>query len=109
MPESFNTPEESATSSNGVLHGAEANASGFKNRKNLTHAHTERFKRAYSQIDKDRAMQLDNDKLTFSGVVFLATEDRQRRPMLEVAFRGLTLSIGKKKLLQCVTGKLSPG
>nr|XP_034575337.1 ABC transporter G family member 25-like isoform X2 [Setaria viridis] len=56
-----------------------------------------------------RAMKINNDKLTFSGVVSLATEDRPQRPMLEVAFRGLTLSIGKKKLLQCVTGKLSPG
>jgi ABC-type multidrug transport system fused ATPase/permease subunit len=55
------------------------------------------------------AMKINNDKLTFSGVVSLATEDRPQRPMLEVAFRGLTLSIGKKKLLQCVTGKLSPG
>ncbi|KAF8672627.1 hypothetical protein HU200_049318 [Digitaria exilis] len=57
----------------------------------------------------DRAMKKNNDKLTFSGVVSLATENRPQRPMLEVAFRGLTLSIGKKKLLQCVTGKLSPG
>ncbi|XP_062205285.1 ABC transporter G family member 25-like isoform X2 [Phragmites australis] len=98
MPESFSSPEQSATSSNGALHAAEANANGSKNRKN-------------NQTDNDRVMQLDIDKLTFSGVVSLATENRprRRRPMIEVVFRGLTLSIGKKKLLQCVTGKLSPG
>uniref|UniRef100_A0A452YBA4 ABC transporter domain-containing protein n=1 Tax=Aegilops tauschii subsp. strangulata TaxID=200361 RepID=A0A452YBA4_AEGTS len=70
---------------------------------------TERFRRAYSQIDKERALQLDKDKLTLSGIVSRAAENRPQRPMLEVAFKGLTLSIGKKKLLQCVTGKLSPG
>ncbi|ONM06204.1 ABC transporter G family member 24 [Zea mays] len=70
---------------------------------------TEGFGHAYNQADTDRAMKTNNDKLTFSGVVSLATEIRPRRPTLEVAFRGLTLSIGKKKLLQCVTGKLSPG
>ncbi|PUZ38885.1 hypothetical protein GQ55_9G231900 [Panicum hallii var. hallii] len=109
MPESFNTPQQSATSSNGGLNGAEANANGSKNHENLTQVHTERFGRAYNQIGTDRTMKTNNDKLSFAGVVSLATEDRPQRPILEVAFKGLTLSIGKKKLLQCVTGKLSPG
>lgn len=107
MPESLNTPEKSATSSAGGLNGAEANA--HESKENLSQASNERFGRRYDKIDKDSAMKINNDKLTFSGVVSLATENRPRRPMLEVTFRGLTLSIGKKKLLQCVTGKLSPG
>ena len=107
MTESFNTPHQSATSSNGGLNGAEANANGSKNHE--YQVHTERFGRAYNQIGTDRTMKTNNDKLSFTGVVSLATEDRPQRPMLEVAFKGLTLSIGKKKLLQCVTGKLSPG
>lgn len=109
LPESFRTPQQSAASSNGGLNDAEANSNGSKNNENLTQVPTEQFGHAYNQIDTDRAMKKNNDKLTFSGVVSLATENRPQRPMLEVAFRGLTLSIGKKKLLQCVTGKLSPG
>jgi ABC-type multidrug transport system fused ATPase/permease subunit len=96
-------------SSNGVLNGTEATPNRSKNHENLTQVPTEGFGHAYNQADTDRAMKTNNDKLTFSGVVSLATEIRPRRPTLEVAFRGLTLSIGKKKLLQCVTGKLSPG
>ncbi|KAL6842406.1 hypothetical protein ACP4OV_027833 [Aristida adscensionis] len=104
MPESFNIHEQSATSSDGPQHAAKANASRPKN---LMHLRTEQFRYAYNQTN--RGTQLDAEKLTISGVVSLVTENRARRPMLEVAFRDLTLSIGKKKLLQCVTGKLSPG
>uniref|UniRef100_J3N2Y8 ABC transporter domain-containing protein n=1 Tax=Oryza brachyantha TaxID=4533 RepID=J3N2Y8_ORYBR len=109
MSESFDTPEQIAASSNGVRHATEGNGKRSKNRKKLAHARTERYRRAYSQIGRERVLQPDNDKLTLSRVVYLAAEDRQRRPMFEVVFKGLTLSIGKKKLLQCVTGKLSPG
>ncbi|KAK3153821.1 hypothetical protein QOZ80_2BG0181680 [Eleusine coracana subsp. coracana] len=109
MSESSRTPEQLAASSDGVLHAAEVDAERSKNRKNLMHARTERFRHAYNQIDKERALQLDNDKSAISGMVSLVNENRALRPMLEVAFRDLTLSIGKKKLLQCVTGRLSPG
>uniref|UniRef100_A0A0D9XK46 ABC transporter domain-containing protein n=1 Tax=Leersia perrieri TaxID=77586 RepID=A0A0D9XK46_9ORYZ len=109
MSESFDTPEQLAASSNEVRHATEGNGKRSKNRKKLAHARTERFRRAYSQIGKERILQPDGDKLTLSGVVSLAAENRHRRPMFEVVFMGLTLSIGKKKLLQCVTGKLSPG
>ncbi|KAJ1295422.1 hypothetical protein BS78_01G222700 [Paspalum vaginatum] len=108
MAKSYNTPEQSAASSDGGLNRLEIYANESKIHENLTQVHTERFGRGYNKIDTDRSIKT-NDKLTFSEVVSLATEDRTRRPMLEVAFRGLTLSIGKKKLLQCVTGKLSPG
>jgi ABC-type multidrug transport system fused ATPase/permease subunit len=109
MSDSSRAPEQLAASSDGVLHAAEADGKMPKNRKKLMHAHTERFMCAYNEIDKEKALQLDNDKLTIPGMVSLVNENRAQRPMLEVAFRDLTLSIGKKKLLQCVTGKLSPG
>lgn len=108
MYESSDAPEELATSSDGILHADKGNGKRSKNRRKLN-VRTERFRRAYSQIDKERALQLDKDKLTLSGIVSRAAENRPHRPMLEVAFKGLTLSIGKKKLLQCITGKLSPG
>ncbi|EMS60048.1 Putative white-brown complex-like protein 30 [Triticum urartu] len=108
MYESSDAPEELATSSDGILHADKGNGKRSKNRRKLN-VRTERFRRAYSQIDKERALQLDKDKLTLAGIVSRAAENRPQRPMLEVAFKGLTLSIGKKKLLQCVTGKLSPG
>uniref|UniRef100_A0A0E0M844 ABC transporter domain-containing protein n=1 Tax=Oryza punctata TaxID=4537 RepID=A0A0E0M844_ORYPU len=101
--------EQLAASSNEARHATEGNGKRSKNHKKLAHARTERFRRAYSQIGRERVLQPDNDKLTLSGVVALAAENRSRRPMFEVVFKGLTLSIGKKKLLQCVTGKLSPG
>ncbi|VAH15942.1 unnamed protein product [Triticum turgidum subsp. durum] len=108
MYDSSAAPEELATSSDGILHADKGNGKRSKNCRKLN-VRTERFRRAYSQIDKERALQLDKDKLTLSGIVSRAAENRPQRPMLEVAFKGLTLSIGKKKLLQCVTGKLSPG
>ncbi|VAH03886.1 unnamed protein product [Triticum turgidum subsp. durum] len=108
MYESSDAPEELATSSDGILHADKGNGKRSKNRRKLN-VRTERFRRAYSQIDKERALQLDKDKLTLAGIVSRAAENRPQRPMLEVAFKALTLSIGKKKLLQCVTGKLSPG
>ncbi|BAF26615.1 Os10g0442900 [Oryza sativa Japonica Group] len=101
--------DQLAASSNEARHATEGNGKRSKNRKKLAHARTERFRRAYSQIGRERVLQPDNDKITLSGVVALAAENRSRRPMFEVVFKGLTLSIGKKKLLQCVTGKLSPG
>ncbi|PNT67456.1 ABC transporter G family member 25 isoform X2 [Brachypodium distachyon] len=108
MFEPYDTPGQLATSSDEILHATEGNAQRSKNRKKLN-VRTERFRRAYSQIDKEQALQLDKDKLTLSGIVSLAAENRPQRPMFEVAFKGLTLSIRKKKLLQSVTGKLSPG
>uniref|UniRef100_A0ACD5ZTL8 Uncharacterized protein n=1 Tax=Avena sativa TaxID=4498 RepID=A0ACD5ZTL8_AVESA len=108
MYESSDTPEQLATSSDGIMHANKGTGKRSKNRKKLN-VRTERFRRAYSQIDKERALQLDKDKVTLSGIVSRASVNRPQRPMLEVAFKGLTLSIGKKKLLQCVTGKLSPG
>lgn len=70
------------------------------------------FKYAYGQIEKEKALQEQNQNLTFSGVISMASDiEISKRPPIEVAFKDLTLTLkGKKKhLLRCVTGKLMPG
>ncbi|GJM97345.1 hypothetical protein PR202_ga14265 [Eleusine coracana subsp. coracana] len=57
-------------------------------------------------------MEQQNQNLTFSGVISMATEDDiKKRPAIEIAFKDLTLTLkgSKKKLLRSVTGKLMPG
>lgn len=74
------------------------------------HTRSQIFKYAYGQIEKEKAVQQQNMNLTFSGLVSMVTADEIRtRPMIEVAFRDLTLSLKGKQLLRCVTGKLMPG
>ncbi|WOL17336.1 hypothetical protein Cni_G26127 [Canna indica] len=76
------------------------------------HTRSQIFKYAYGQIEKEKAMQQQNENLTFSGVISMATDtDIRTRPMIEVAFKDLTLTLkgSKKKLLRSVTGKLMPG
>ncbi|KAL0390083.1 UNVERIFIED_CONTAM: ABC transporter G family member 28 [Sesamum calycinum] len=76
------------------------------------HTRSQIFKYAYGQIEKEKALQEQNNNLTFSGVISMATdlEFISRRP-IEVFFQDLTLTLrGKNKhLLRCVTGKLLPG
>lgn len=70
------------------------------------------FKYAYSQLEKEKALQQKNQNLTFSGVITMATNpDIRKRPTIEISFRGLTITLkGKNKhLLRCVTGKIMPG
>lgn len=76
------------------------------------HTHSQIFKYAYAQLEKEKALQQENKDLTFSGVISMATDTRiKKRPLIEVAFRDLTLTLkGKNKhLLRCVTGKIMPG
>lgn len=76
------------------------------------HTQSQIFKYAYGQIEKEKAMQQKNKNLTFSGVISMATDvDIKTRPVIEVAFKDLTLTLkGKhKQLLRCVTGKIMPG
>ncbi|KAF3441868.1 hypothetical protein FNV43_RR15783 [Rhamnella rubrinervis] len=76
------------------------------------HTHSQIFKYAYGQIEKEKAMQQQNKNLTFSGVISMATDvDIKTRPVIEVAFKDLTLTLkGKHKhLMRCVTGKIMPG
>ncbi|KAJ4979373.1 hypothetical protein NE237_010153 [Protea cynaroides] len=76
------------------------------------HTHSQIFKYAYGQIEKEKAQQQQNMNLTFSGVISMATEnDFRTRPVIEVSFKDLTLTLkGKHKhLLRCVSGKIIPG
>ncbi|KNA20495.1 hypothetical protein SOVF_051940 isoform D [Spinacia oleracea] len=89
---------------------------GDKNLKNVKanqySTHSQIFKYAYGQIEKEKAMQEQTNNLTFSGMLSVSTDiELRKRPTLEVAFQDLTLTLkGKKKhLLRCVTGKISPG
>ncbi|KAJ8899734.1 hypothetical protein K2173_019433 [Erythroxylum novogranatense] len=76
------------------------------------HSHSQIFKYAYGQLEKEKAMQEKQANLTFSGVISMATDGEVRtRPVIEVAFKDITLTLkGKKKhLLRCVSGKIMPG
>ncbi|XP_015574815.1 putative white-brown complex homolog protein 30 [Ricinus communis] len=76
------------------------------------HTHSQIFKYAYGQLEKERAMQEQQQNLTFSGIISMATDtDIKTRPVIEVAFKDLTLTLkGKNRhLLRCVTGKIMPG
>ncbi|KAJ3672172.1 hypothetical protein LUZ60_006893 [Juncus effusus] len=76
------------------------------------HTRSQIFKYAYGQLEKEKALQQQNKNLTFSGVISMATDsDIQTRPVIEVAFKDLTLTLkgSKKRLLRSVTGKLMPG
>jgi ABC-type transport system involved in cytochrome c biogenesis ATPase subunit len=74
--------------------------------------HSQIFKYAYAQLEKERAQQQENEKLSFSGVVKLATNPEiRKRPLIEISFKDLTLTLKAKNkhLLRCVTGKIKPG
>ncbi|XP_072956514.1 ABC transporter G family member 28-like isoform X1 [Typha angustifolia] len=88
---------------------------GGKKKKNVSegkhrHTRTEIFKYAYGQLEKEKNVQQENKDLTFSGVVTVAIDNKIRtRPLLEISFKDLTLSLGSKRLLRSITGKLMPG
>lgn len=76
------------------------------------HTHSQIFKYAYSQLEREKAQQQQNKDLTFSGVISMATNSKtKKRPVIEIIFRDLTVTLkGKKKhLLRSVTGKVMPG
>lgn len=87
------------------------------NKKNMPrgkeiHTHSQIFRYAYTQLEEEKAMQQENKVLNFSGVVSMATHTGiRKRPVIEVAFTDLTLTLkGKNKcLLRGVTGKIMPG
>ncbi|XP_024190720.1 putative white-brown complex homolog protein 30 [Rosa chinensis] len=79
--------------------------------KNL-HTHSQIFKYAYGQLEKEKAMQQESKNLTFTGIIQMAKDTEVKtRPAIEVDFKDLTLTLkGKdKNLLRSVTGKLFPG
>nr|QIT08317.1 putative ABC transporter G family member 24-like protein [Siraitia grosvenorii] len=74
--------------------------------------HSQMFKYAYVQLEKEKAQQQENHNLTFSGVIKMATNpENRRRPPIEVSFKdlNLTLKAKNKHLLRCVTGNIKPG
>ena len=76
------------------------------------HTKSQIFKYAYGQLEKEKALHQQNKNLTFSGVISMAQDTvTRKRPMIEIAFKDLTLTLkGKKKnLIRCVTGKILPG
>nr|KYP53068.1 ABC transporter G family member 28 [Cajanus cajan] len=76
------------------------------------HTHSQIFKYAYAQLEKEKAQQQENKKLTFSGVIKMATNtEKRKRPLIEISFRDLTLTLKaqNKHILRYVTGKIKPG
>ncbi|KAG4908110.1 hypothetical protein JHK84_056635 [Glycine max] len=76
------------------------------------HTHSQIFKYAYSQLEKEKAEQQENKKLTFSGVIKMATNtEKRKRPLMEISFKDLTLTLKaqNKHILRYVTGKIKPG
>ncbi|PON68005.1 Phosphonate C-P lyase system [Trema orientale] len=74
--------------------------------------HSQIFKYAYAQLEKEKAQQQEFKDLTFSGVIKMATHNKIRKqPLIEISFKDLTLTLKAKKkhLLRCVTGSIKPG
>lgn len=69
------------------------------------------FKYAYSQLEREKAQEQELKDMTFSGVIQMATDNQiKKRPLIEISFRDLTLTLKTKKtLLRCVTGDIKPG
>uniref|UniRef100_A0A0A8Z522 ABC transporter domain-containing protein n=1 Tax=Arundo donax TaxID=35708 RepID=A0A0A8Z522_ARUDO len=70
--------------------------------------HTQVFKYAYGEIEKEKFQQQENKNLTFTGVIAMVKKEITR-PLVKVEFKDLTLTLGKKKLLRSITGELCPG
>ncbi|KAK4279655.1 hypothetical protein QN277_011397 [Acacia crassicarpa] len=78
----------------------------------LLNTHTQIFKYAYTQLEKEKAQQQENRNLTFSGVIRMTiNREHRKRPLIEISFKDLTLTLKSKRkhILRCVTGKIKPG
>ncbi|KAJ7975044.1 ABC transporter G family member [Quillaja saponaria] len=76
------------------------------------HTHSQIFRYAYSQLEKEKAQQQEDSNLTFSGVIKMATNtEKRKRPLIEISFKSLTLTLKAKNkhLLRSVTGIIKPG
>ncbi|XP_073031513.1 ABC transporter G family member 24-like [Primulina eburnea] len=94
------------------LESREMNGKKIISKEKDIHTHSQIFKYAYAQLEKEKAQQQRNKELTFSGVISMATNrDPIKRPLIEISFRDLTVTLkGKHKdLLRSVTGKIRPG
>ncbi|EPS73670.1 hypothetical protein M569_01083 [Genlisea aurea] len=76
---------------------------------------TQIFEYAYSELEKEKArahQQRSDKEFTFCGVVSMAMNSKiRRRPLIEIAFRDLSVSLkkGRKHLLRSITGEILPG
>ncbi|KAM5579190.1 hypothetical protein ABKV19_009129 [Rosa sericea] len=78
----------------------------------LTHTHSQIFKYAYAQLEKEKAQQQDYEDFTLPGVVKITNNiETRKRPLIEISFKDLTLTLKaqNKHLLRCVSGKIKPG
>lgn len=76
------------------------------------HTHSQIFRHAYAQLEKEKALEQQNKDLTFSEVVSMAApQGIRKRPIMEVSFTDLTVILkGKNRfVLRCVTGNIKPG
>ncbi|CAM0907995.1 unnamed protein product [Alopecurus aequalis] len=73
--------------------------------------HTQIFKYAYGEIEKEKVRLEENKNMSFTGVIDMVKSQQKEitRPLLKVEFKNLTLALGKRKLLRSVTGELLPG
>ncbi|KAL0661473.1 hypothetical protein Bca4012_098310 [Brassica carinata] len=103
---SFEIEDDAAGGSNKRPSGKRGKGPRIKN------SQSQILKYAYNQIEKEKAMELENSYLTFSGIVNMATySEMKRRTLLELSFQDLTLTLKSngKHLLRCVTGTMKPG
>lgn len=103
---SFEIEDDAAAGSNKGPSGKRGKGQRIKN------SQSQILKYAYNQIEKEKAMELENSDLTFSGIVNMATySEMKMRTLLELSFQDLTLTLKSngKNLLRCVTGTMKPG
>ncbi|QCE05485.1 ATP-binding cassette [Vigna unguiculata] len=111
----MNQVENDANISSNILAETETRAKNVTARvpkEKQLNTHSQIFKYAYAQLEKEKAQQEENKNLTFSGVISMATKSEQRkRPLIEISFKDLTLTLKahNKLILRCVTGKIKPG
>ncbi|KAG7016298.1 putative white-brown complex-like protein 30, partial [Cucurbita argyrosperma subsp. argyrosperma] len=97
------------------LHNETRNEKGIKKhvpKGKHSSTHSQMFQHAYVQLEKEKVQQQENQNLTFSSVIKMATNpENKRRPPIEVSFKdlNLTLKTKNKHLLRCVTGNIKPG
>ncbi|KAM5579194.1 ABC transporter G family member 24-like [Rosa sericea] len=104
--------EDNPESFEGFIFGPEDTIVGNVSRGKLTRTHDQIFKYAYTQLEKEKALQQDYKDLTLPGVVKMANNIQTRkRPLMEIYFKdlALTLKAQNKHILRCVTGKIKPG
>ncbi|XP_076895798.1 ABC transporter G family member 24-like [Bidens hawaiensis] len=109
--QTFKSKDEDLYSYDQIVENKDTNSKKKIQKEKQIHTHSQIFSYAYGQIEKEKAMQ-ENQNLTFSGVISMAVNtETRKRPKIEISFRDLTLTLkGKgKHLLRCVTGKIMPG